>query len=267
MPDNTPVDGKFYQAAPPASLGEKLVIAARDRIYRDFLEFCTPRRGDTILDVGVSDVVTDAANLLERLYPHPADITAAGLGSGEEFARAYPAVRYQQIRPHARLPFADRSFRFATANAVLEHVGSKADQRRFVAELQRVAEEVFITVPNRFFPVEHHTAIPLAHFWDRSFRTACRVLRKQEWAQEENLILMRWSGLAALAPQVAGATVGYTGLRLGPFSSNLFLHLPRPGAMQSLPRGAARRPARPLQAPTGQAPAGQAPPGARASSG
>jgi hypothetical protein len=249
MPGEAPVDGKFYQAAPPQSLGERLVIAARDRIYRDFLEFCTPRQGDTILDVGVSDVVTDAANLLERLYPYPGDITALGLGEGDGFRLAHPAVGYQQIHPNARLPFADRSFRFATANAVLEHVGSRADQRRFLAELHRVAEEVFVTVPNRFFPVEHHTAIPLAHFWDRSFRTACRVLNKGEWAREENLILMRWSGLAELAPKVAGATVGYTGIRLGPFSSNLFLHLPPRHAMRATGRGVARRPPRPMAEP------------------
>jgi hypothetical protein len=242
LPDNATVDGKFYQAAPPQSLGERLVIAARDRIYRDFVALCAPQEGDAILDVGVSDVVTDAANVLERLYPHPQDIMAVGLGEGDGFRQAYPAVAYQQIAPNARLPFADRSFRFATANAVLEHVGSRADQRRFVAELYRVAEEVFVTVPNRFFPVEHHTAIPLAHYWDRSFRTACRVLNKGEWAREENLILMRWSGLAELAPKQAGATIGYTGLRLGPFSSNLFLHVPPRQAVREAGHGAARQP-------------------------
>jgi ubiquinone/menaquinone biosynthesis C-methylase UbiE len=233
MPDSKPVDGKFYEVAAPRSLGEKLLIAARDRIYRDFLELCTPRHGDAILDVGVSDVVTEGANVLERCYPYPEDITALGLGDGAEFHKAWPAVRYLQIAPNTRLPFADRSFRLATANAVLEHVGSRDDQRFFVRELCRVAEEVFITVPNRFFPVEHHTAIPLAHYWDRSFRTACRILNKAEWSREENLILMRWSGLAALAPEVPGATVGYTGIRLGPFSSNLFLHLPSQNAVRT----------------------------------
>ena len=182
----------------------------------------------SILDIGVSDVVTDAANVLERCYPYPKDIVAAGLGGGEAFRMAYPGVRYVRITANERLPFADGSFRFAVSNAVLEHVGSVPDQERFLRELLRVAEEVFVTVPNRFFPIEHQTAIPLAHFSSPSFRLAC-LLRKEEWAQPENLILMSRRSLEALVPAEAAAraTFGYTALRLGPFSSNLFLHIAR----------------------------------------
>jgi hypothetical protein len=86
---------------------------------------------------------------------------------------------------------------------------------------------VFITVPHRFFPVEHHTAIPLAHYVDRTFALACRAVGKSEWADEANLILMSKRRLRALAP--AGAVVAHTGLRLGPFSSNLLLFIDQAG--------------------------------------
>jgi hypothetical protein len=219
MPDH--VDDRYYQAVPPRSLGERLTIAARDRIYRDFIRYCAPRPEDTILDVGISDVVNDAANLLERKYPHPARITALGLGEGTDFRAAFPDVAYRRIAPNDPLPFADKSFAIAIANAVLEHVGSTPNQAFFVAELMRVAARVFITVPNRYFPVEHHTAIPLLHYWDASFAAACRLLGKSAWAEERNLILMSRRRLRALAP--AGAVIAPTGLRLGPMSSNLFL--------------------------------------------
>ncbi len=215
------VDEKYYQAVPPRSLGERLTVAARDRIYDDLIRYCAPRPDDTILDVGVSDVVNDAANLLERKYPYPARITALGLGDGADFRAAFPAVTYRRIAPHQPLPFADKSFAVATSNAVLEHVGSAANQASFVAELMRVADRVFITVPHRYFPVEHHTAIPLLHYWDATFRAACRLLGKSEWADERNLILMSRRRLRMLAP--AGATIATTGLRLGPMSSNLLL--------------------------------------------
>jgi hypothetical protein len=93
----------------------------------------------------------------------------------------------------------------------------------FVRELSRVAKKVFISVPNRYFPVEHHTAIPLLHFWRPGFELACRWLGKSEWADERNLILMSRQGLSSLAPAGAVPVVGHTGIMLGGFSSNLFL--------------------------------------------
>jgi len=218
-------DEKYYQAAPPRSLGERLVVMARDRIYDDFLACCRPEPHHTLIDVGVSDVVNDAANMLERKYPHPQRITAAGLGEAGDFRRAYPAVTYVRIEPNSPLPFADQAFDIATSNAVLEHVGSPRNQAAFVAELMRVARQVFISVPHRYFPVEHHTAIPLMHFWDRSFALACRWSGKSEWSDAANLILMSRGRLRALVPTGRKALIGRTGIPLGPFSSNLFLHI------------------------------------------
>ena len=223
MSDAGHADEKYYQAMPSRSLSERLVIAARDRIYEDFIRCCRPTPRDTILDIGVSDVVNDAANMLERKYPHPERITALGLGEGDEFRAAFPQTAYVRIEPNQRLPFADKSFTIATSNAVLEHVGSVRHQAFFVSELMRVARKVFISVPNRYFPIEHHTAIPLLHFWDYSFALACRVRGKSEWADETNLILMSKDRLRPLAP--AGAVIAHTGLRLGPFSSNLLLFI------------------------------------------
>jgi methyltransferase family protein len=221
------VDTKYYDAAPPASLGERLVIAARDRIYDDFIRICRPSPHDSILDVGVSDVVNDAANMLERKYPHLERITAVGLGAGAEFRSAFAPVTYLRHEANQALPFADNAFDVAASNAVLEHVGSRAQQEFFLRELIRVARKVFVSVPNRFFPIEHHTAIPLLQFTDMTFGLACRWTNKDDWAQERNLILMSKRRLKELAPAGIAATIDYTGLMLGPFSSNLFLFADR----------------------------------------
>jgi len=219
------LDQRYYQSVPPRSLRERLLVAARDRIYDDFLHACRPQRYHTILDVGVSDIVNDAANMVERKYPYPDRITAAGLSSAREFRDAFPQVTYTRIEANRPLPFADAAFDIATSNAVLEHVGSRAHQAKFLHELARVARRVFISVPNRYFPVEHHTAIPMLHFWDVTFRIACLCLEKEEWSEASNLILMSKSSLAALVPPGVRARVGYTGIRLGRCSSNVFLLL------------------------------------------
>ena len=219
------VDERYYEAATPGSVSERVAVLARNRVYADFLRCCRPQASDTILDVGVSDVINDAANVLEREYAHPRQITAAGLGAGTAFRAAFPLVHYTRISANEPLPFPDKAFDIAAANAVLEHVGSRANQEAFVAELLRVAGTVFITVPHRFFPVEHHTAIPLLHFTDWTFAGACRALGKSEWAEAANLILMTRTRLRSLVPPGIMATVAFTGLRLGPFSSNLLLAL------------------------------------------
>ena len=216
-------DEQYYEVASPRSWGERLVIVARDRIYADLIQYCRPSPSDRILDVGVSDVVNDAANLLERKYPHQDRITAVGLGEGAAFRAAHPQAAYRRIEANRPLPFADKAFDIAVSNAVLEHVGSEQNQTAFVRELSRVAKKVFISVPNRYFPVEHHTAIPLLHFWTRGFELACRWLDKAEWADARNLILMSRQRLASLSPEGTMPVIGHTGIMLGPFSSNLFL--------------------------------------------
>ena len=219
-------DGQYYEVATPGSLSEKLVAVARERIYADFLRLCAPSGADTILDVGVSDVVGDAANVIERRYPAQDKITAAGLGQGSAFKVSFPQIQYRQIVANEALPFANSSFDVVTANAVLEHVGSVENQRFFVSELMRVGRRVYITVPHRFFPVEHHTAIPFLHWFDATFPLACRALRKDKWADSENLILMSRRRLKDASPKDRGIEIGMTGVMLGPCSSNLYLFAP-----------------------------------------
>lgn len=220
------VDTKYYECVKPKSFAERLLVIARDRIYYDFMRLCQPKQSDTILDVGVSDVINDGANMFERRYPCPEKVTAAGLGEGAAFRVAFPEVNYVRIMPNTRLPFDDGSFDIAVANAVLEHVGSRANQEFFIKELFRVTRAVFISVPNRYFPVEHHTAIPFLHVWDGSFRLACKAVDKTEWALERNLILMSRKLLSELLPPGTDARIGYTGLPLGPLSSNLYVYAP-----------------------------------------
>lgn len=223
------LDRKYYEVAPPRSLAERLVAAARDRIHADFLRLVRPDSQTTILDIGVSDVLNDAANVLERTYPHRHNITAVGLGTAQEFRAAFPEVAYRQVAPDCSLPFADKSFDVAVSNAVLEHVGSPENQALMLSEMIRVARSVFLTVPHRFFPVEHHTALPLLHYADASFRIACKALGKSEWCEERNLILMTRARLAQALPLGVSAKIGWSGIRLGPFSSNLYLHIPPEG--------------------------------------
>lgn len=215
------VDDIYYKHAGQLGIVRKLSAYARDHIYRDFIRSMAPRPGDTILDVGVSDVVTDEANLLERNYPHRGDITCAGIGDGKQFREAFPGVGYVQISPKEKLPFPDKNFAIATCNAVLEHVGGPADQRFLLAEMSRVAERIFVSVPNRWFPVEHHTALPLLHYHPGLFRFVCAKTHLKHWARPDNLWFLSAASVREVWPAEQPLSIRFSGLRMGPFSSNI----------------------------------------------
>jgi len=132
-----------------------------------FLELLQPGPDTTVVDVGVTDAPFGGGstdNFFEALYPWPEQITAVGATELDRFRAAFPQVRAVQADGR-ELPFEDGSFDFAFSNAVVEHVaGGRDGQRRFVHELCRVARRVFVTTPNRFFPIEVHTLLPFVHW-------------------------------------------------------------------------------------------------------
>ena len=166
----------------------------RKRKLALFLEELRPGPETTIVDVGVGDTgfetepgVALSHNFFEAMYPWPERITAVSDVPLPNFAQEFP-----QIAPvtasGTNLPFADDSFDIAFSNAVLEHVGAREEQRRFVRELCRVAPRVFVSTPNRRFPVEVHTLVPFLHWLPRGARDrAFAVLRRDAWRGVELL--------------------------------------------------------------------------------
>jgi hypothetical protein len=148
-------------------LASRVSLWSRERKLRLFLELFDPGPETTVVDVGITDAPFGAGssdNFFEALYPWPERITGVGPAELERFAAAFPRVR--AVRSDGRdLPFADGEFDLGFSNAVVEHVaGGREGQRRFVAELCRVARRVFVTTPNRWFPLDPHTLLPLVHW-------------------------------------------------------------------------------------------------------
>jgi ubiquinone/menaquinone biosynthesis C-methylase UbiE len=141
-----------------------------------FLETMRPTAETTVIDVGVSDggYGADAlgtANFFEALYPWPERITAVSTQHLTVFQQAFPKVT--AVRADGRdLPFPDGAFDIAFSNAVVEHLPDLGSQRAFVHELCRVSRRAFVTTPNRWFPVDTHTLVPLAHWFSDGRRDA-----------------------------------------------------------------------------------------------
>ena len=171
------------------TLANAISLRSRRRKFGLFMETMAPTESTTVLDIGVDDFAfgehprCGTLNFFEELYPWPEQVTALGLHEGKRFRESYPQARYVQ-----GLPFADDEFDIAFSNAVIEHVGGPAEQRRFVNEALRVSRRAFVTTPNRWFPVEVHTWLPFVHWLPDAVAHRAYDLARKPWAKQNHLL-------------------------------------------------------------------------------
>ena len=215
--------------AAPGSVPVRIATRMRRQMFARFLERCDPGASDSILDVGAtSDTTYESSNYLEAWYPRPEQITACGIDDAAHLEQTYPGIRFLRA-DGCKLPFNDRSFDIVHSSAVIEHVGSREQQFRFLAELFRVSRKaVFITTPNRWYPLEFHTLLPLAHWLPQSaFHAVCRATGRAGFASEAVLNLLDRASLERMVERLAPGGHRLESLTLLGLRSNLMLTIRR----------------------------------------
>jgi SAM-dependent methyltransferase len=184
-------------------LADSISLRSRRRKLQLLFDELHPTAETSVLDVGADELAfgegdgCGTLNFFEEHYPWPERITALGLHDGAGFRARYPGITYIQGDACA-LPFADGEFDIVFSNAVIEHVGGAEQQRRFVSEALRVGRRVFITTPNRRFPVEVHTRLPFVHWLPDALSHGVYRATGKQAATELRLLTRRT--LAALFP-------------------------------------------------------------------
>jgi SAM-dependent methyltransferase len=199
----------YYKDAGKMALASRISMRARERMFERFMKSMQPKPCHKVLDIGVtSDQRNVESNYFEKMYPYRAMVVCVGTEDASYLERAYPGIKFLKIQPNQRLPFEDREFDLSFSNAVIEHVGSTENQRAFVREMLRVSRCFYLTTPNRWFPIELHTALPFLHFLPpRIFRRVLSAFGEHFWSREENLNLLDLKQLSALYPHGSGVRI------------------------------------------------------------
>jgi len=137
----------------------------RRRKWNYFSKHFNIQENTRILDVGYTDIeYSSSDNFLEKQYPYSKNITALGIEEPTQFKKNYPDVNVVVYDGKA-FPFKNKIFDIVWSNAVIEHVGNKEKQLYFLQEMLRVGNKIYMTTPNKYFPIEVHTRIPFLHIF------------------------------------------------------------------------------------------------------
>lgn len=145
---------------------------ARGELFRQLL---APTEDDAILDLG-----SEEGDHIALLVPFRGNVTIADIDAAAlERGRARYGFQLALLDEGGRLPFPDGHFDIVFCSSVIEHVtvakekldevrsrrafaaASWEHQRRFAAEIRRVAKRYFVQTPNKWYPIESHTWLPV----------------------------------------------------------------------------------------------------------
>jgi hypothetical protein len=143
-----------------------------------------------LLQKAFSHFRTQRLQLFEKMFAISERTRILDVGGSPEiwsFSNAKPQLTIlnmpSALSPHSHhsnlvaadgrmLPFSDGAFDIVFSNSVIEHVGTREDQRLFAQEVARVGKTYWIQTPNRNFPFEHHVMLPAVHFLPKRWQKA-----------------------------------------------------------------------------------------------
>ncbi len=196
----------------------------RIAFYMIFKKHIGIKKQNNVLDIGSVDSKEKHNNVFLYQYPYKHKITCLSDQKLKSLIKIFPKTRL--IRGDAKkIKFINNSFDIVHSNATIEHVGNTKNQIKFLSECYRVAKNrVFIVTPNRFFPIELHTYIPLLHFLPKTFyRLILKIFGNTFFSKVENLNLLSEKDLRNLCKLVKINNYKIVRHKLFGFTSNLIL--------------------------------------------
>jgi predicted SAM-dependent methyltransferase len=165
-----------------------------------FLALARDPKNATLLDVGGNAGINGEFLPLYRSF---ASVTTVNICPDHQPVPSHFTIQ-RVCADGCNLPFLTSSFDWVFCNAVIEHVGDFDRQQKLAAEVRRVARTgYFVTTPNKWFPVEQHTYMPLYQFMPRGMQRG--LLRYapgwRNWDVMSEVRLLSYGEMRGLFPE------------------------------------------------------------------
>ena len=179
----------------------------------------------TLLDVGTTVNIDKNHNLILQKTLNNKNITCLSNQNCSLLKNEYPNVKNFITGDGCDNQLDDSTYDIVYSNATIEHVGSYNNQKLFISECVRVAKKnIFITTPNRYFPLDFHTKIPFIHMLPKLIhRKILNLFGYSFFAKEENLNLLSKKDLIDHCEKLKIKNYKIIPYKLYFFTSNLIL--------------------------------------------
>ena len=176
---------------------KKIILNARENFFKHFINFTEYNDNQSLLDIGTTPSLDSEQNIILEKTKNNKNITCLSDQDCSILEKKYPNIKDFIIGDGTNTDFKDMSFDIVHSNATLEHVGSYNNQIAFVKEASRISKNhVFIQTPNRFYPIDFHTNLPLIHWLPKKIhRKILKFIGLNFYSMEENLNLLSESNL------------------------------------------------------------------------
>jgi hypothetical protein len=145
-----------------------------------------------IIDIGTTPNLNKFNNIILDKLKNNKNVTSLSNLDCKILSKKYPNIKKFIKCDIKKNNLCDSSFDIVHSNATIEHIGSYKNQLLFIKECVRISKKfVFIQTPNRLFPIDFHTLLPLVHWLPKFIhRKFLELINLNFYSKEKNLNLL-----------------------------------------------------------------------------
>ena len=143
---------------------QRILIFNRIKILKIFNSVIKVKKNHKILDIGASPIDRESENIFLKEFKNHKYFTCLSNQNLAPIKKKFKNFSFF-IGDGRNMKFKNNCFDIVHSSATIEHIGNDNMQKKFILECLRVSKNfVFITTPNKYYPIDFHTKIPFLHW-------------------------------------------------------------------------------------------------------